>query len=252
MIKNIVFLHGLAGSKAGFIELENLVARDPRVQTYAFDLLGFGENSTAIGEFTIEEHRAHITKKIQERFSNQSVTLIGYSMGGVLALDWTLHNQSQVQKLILIATPLPENAKEARKAITYGESSKLNWGYFILNHPWFSFFSCKILCRLNFMRFFKFLKPAYISDQIFKDYHLHSWNSLKKSFYSTVINYPAVDVISKITITPILNIVASQDNPLMRKHPNQSNVKTVEINGNHHLLLTQTKKVYELIKEFVS
>lgn len=96
----ILFLHGFDGSLFEVRRLLPLLSTQH--QTYAIDLLGFGftdrMTGVAFNPNTIKTHLYYSWKTL----INQPIILIGVSMGGAAALDFTLTYPEAVKKLILI------------------------------------------------------------------------------------------------------------------------------------------------------
>ncbi len=242
----IVFLHGLAASKNFFKEIEKSLNKFG-AETFSFDLLGFGENKDKGKDFTLKEHLLHIDNEISKKFPHGEIVLIGHSMGGILVLAWAKENKNRVSKIVLLNTPLFKNKEEAEKTIL---KSKTGWGYYLLSAPAFSRQACNILCKYNLMRFFKFLKPSYVPDNVFFDYHLHTFKSLSNTFKNIVLNTSVLSVLSSIAI-PVLNITAEND-LLSNKHIQQKNVMTKVLPGGHLSPLQYTEEVAGEIKQFFS
>jgi pimeloyl-ACP methyl ester carboxylesterase len=249
---NIVLLHGLTGSKRYFVDLETKLKILPNASILSFDLLGFGTDyKNTSSSFSLKEHLAHITNQIQKRFGNESIALIGHSLGGVLALAWAAEHKNQVEKIILLNTPLAQTSEDAQTSIMEVPRKFLNWSYLILRHRFFSFLACNILCRLNGMKFFESLKPAYISHEVFEDYRRHSWKSLTKTLEQVFLAIPARAVLAQITHIPVLIISGNQDSEIMRRHPTQPNVTHSELKGGHQIALENPDQTLKAISTFL-
>ncbi len=96
----MLFLHGFDGSVLESRRLLPLLAT--QYQTYAIDLLGFGFTDrmagTPFNPTAIKTHLYYTWKTL----ISQPMILIGVSMGGGVALDFTLTYPEAVQKLVLI------------------------------------------------------------------------------------------------------------------------------------------------------
>ncbi len=249
---NIVLLHGLTGSQRYFKDLKVTLSTVPDARVASFDLLGFGENYTnSSGLFTLKEQLEHITHKINKSFGTEPITIIGHSLGGVLGIAWARQHPDQVSKLVLINTPLASTPEEARQSILDVRKKFLNWSYLILRYRPFAFLACKLLCRLNGMRFFEFLKPSYISHEVFEDYRRHSWKSLTETLDKIFLSFPAGAVLSSLPI-PTLIISGSTDSDIMRRHPQSFTITNIELEGGHQLLLENPQTTNKHIADFVS
>jgi|SRR3989344_3720101 len=242
----IVFLHGLAASKNFFLEIERSFKKSG-AETLSFDFLGFGENKDKGKDFTLKEHLSNINSEISNKFPQGEVFLVGHSMGGILALAWAKENPNRINKIVLLNTPLFENKKEAKKVVL---KSKTGWGYYLLSKPNFSRMACNFLCQRNFMRFFKFLKPSYVSDAVFSDYRLHTFKSLNNTFKNIVLGTSGLSLLSLISV-PVLNLIADND-LLSNKHIQQKNVRTKILSGGHYAPLQHINETVKEIKNFFS
>ncbi len=96
----ILLIHGFDSSVLEFRRLLPLLARDN--ETWAVDLLGFGFTDRIPGvpfsPIAIKTHLYHFWKTLIK----QPVILVGASMGGAAAIDFTLTYPEVVKKLVLI------------------------------------------------------------------------------------------------------------------------------------------------------
>lgn len=96
----ILLIHGFDSSLLEFRRLFPLLA--PRQSTYAVDLLGFGfterKLDIPLNPETIKIHLYHFWQTIIQ----QPIIIVGASMGGAAAIDFTLTYPAAVKKLILI------------------------------------------------------------------------------------------------------------------------------------------------------
>jgi pimeloyl-ACP methyl ester carboxylesterase len=96
----ILLLHGFDSSVIEFRQLLPLLAQKTTV--YAVDLLGFGFTER-LDKIDINAHsiKTHLYS-FWQKYINQPVILLGTSMGGATAIDFTLTYPELVQKLILV------------------------------------------------------------------------------------------------------------------------------------------------------
>ena len=246
---NIVFLHGLAGSKRLFANLEKKFADTADTRTFSFDLLGFGENwHGKTGDYTVTDHLTFISDKITERFGSEPVAIIGHSMGALLALLWTIQNPQRVTHVVLLNMPFGLNKQELERSI---RDQKSGWSYLILAHRLSAFISCTVLCKGGLMTIFQFLKPSYVPREVFHDYMEHSWKSLSKSFRNIILENPGQELIQLIQEIPILNLVGAEDSELSRREIRQDNVTNKAIKGGHFMILENPQQTSDEIKKFL-
>lgn len=96
----IVLLHGFDSSLLEFRRLLPQLA--VRQQTWSLDLLGFGFTERPLEiKYRIEDIKAHLYS-FWQTLINQPIILVGASMGGAAAIDFTLTYPDVVAKLVLI------------------------------------------------------------------------------------------------------------------------------------------------------
>lgn len=245
---NIVLLHGIAGSSRSFTKLLQELTI-PSSSFLSFDLLGFGRNKLTGKEYTREEHCAFISREIEKRFGKEKVVLMGHSAGGVLALLWASAHPKRVEKIVIINTPLGKSKDDIRRSILRGAWS---WDYIILKYPRIARALCFLLCQINLMRFFSFLRPPSVPREVFEDYRLHSWRSLENTFAHIILEIPAAPLIEKLAHIPILNIVGSEDREITKRMPREPNVSNVCIRGGHRMIFSHGTTIGKTITHFLA
>ena len=96
----ILLLHGFDSSVLEFRHLLPFLAKNQEV--WAVDLLGFGFTQRVAGlKFSAMDIKTHLYS-FWQNLINQPVILVGASMGGAAAIDFTLTYPDIVEKLVLI------------------------------------------------------------------------------------------------------------------------------------------------------
>lgn len=116
--KTIVLLHGFTGSTKTWHHVIDRLGRDVRV--FAIDLMGHGSTASPamLAPYTVDAQIAMLEQFFVAR-QLTTFTLLGYSMGGRIALGYALKHPERIEKLILeSASPgLDEEvAREKRRA----------------------------------------------------------------------------------------------------------------------------------------
>lgn len=101
----LVFLHGIGSSSENWDILVQELAPDYTCIT--IDLLGFGASpKPSWSNYTIEEHVKSIAKTIKKLHLEEPYTLIGHSLGSLLATRYAASRSSEIKQLILVSPPI--------------------------------------------------------------------------------------------------------------------------------------------------
>ncbi|MBE1555464.1 2-succinyl-6-hydroxy-2,4-cyclohexadiene-1-carboxylate synthase [Sporosarcina limicola] len=111
----IVFLHGFTGSTATWREISKLL--EGKYRTIAVDLTGHGKSTVPqdAERYTMEQQIEDL-EELFETLLLDHFTLIGYSMGGRVALGYTVHYPERVSTLILESSSPGLKTEEERIA----------------------------------------------------------------------------------------------------------------------------------------
>lgn len=113
----IVLLHGLASSSANWDSLIPLLKQ--KYRCISIDLVGFGESPKPQWyDYTMEEHIRDIHHTIRGLRLSKQFTLIGHSLGSLLATRYAREFPREVNRLILLSPPVyaPLDSIESRSA----------------------------------------------------------------------------------------------------------------------------------------
>lgn len=123
----ILCLHGHPGSGASLSVFTQYLSQ--RFQTIAPDLRGYGKSQTS-ADFTIADHLVDL-EALLDRYQINRCLVLGWSLGGILALELALRLPERVSGLILIATaarPWSDHPPVTWQDNVYtGLASILNW-----------------------------------------------------------------------------------------------------------------------------
>lgn len=109
----IVALHGFTGSSWDFSALRSCLSPDRSLITPDFPGHGSLRDLTATTAYSLANHLSIID---QAAGTSGPITLLGYSMGGRLALHWAIAHPERIVRLILIgASPGLKTAEERQE-----------------------------------------------------------------------------------------------------------------------------------------
>lgn len=245
----IVFLHGMAGSARYWKTLINQLPLNKN-RIICIDLLGFGLSPKPNNiNYSYSDHITAVQGLLNE-LGLKEFTLVGHSMGALLALRLATKTQLKIQKLILVNMPYYENPIVAREAITH---NSLVWRVILYGKS--SHFICSLWCsRLRL--FSKHLAPIYLSylpKEAAQDSLLHTWKSYDGSLRNIIEHQTVKRDLESLSI-PVEVMYGSNDpsyidfmrlKETLTISPN-CKLEVVD-NAGHHVPITNPEKLISLL-----
>lgn len=101
----VVLVHGIASSSVTFERLIPLLVPSRRV--VAIDLLGFGDSpAPEEAEYTLEQHVAALARTLKRVVGREPYTLVGHSMGSLIATRFAAQSGQRLDRLVLVSPPI--------------------------------------------------------------------------------------------------------------------------------------------------
>jgi pimeloyl-ACP methyl ester carboxylesterase len=101
----VILLHGLASSSANWVELIPLLKDTHRC--ISVDLLGFGDSPKPQWcAYTMDDHLRAVQAAIRRLRLRQPFTLVGHSLGSLLATRYARDHAADVDRLVLLSPPV--------------------------------------------------------------------------------------------------------------------------------------------------
>jgi pimeloyl-ACP methyl ester carboxylesterase len=97
----VLFIHGLLGSHQNWSRLMGELAADRRL--IAPDLFGHGASAKPMGDYSLGAHAATL-RDLLDRLGIDTVTLVGHSLGGGIAMQFAYLFPERVERLVLVSS----------------------------------------------------------------------------------------------------------------------------------------------------
>jgi pimeloyl-ACP methyl ester carboxylesterase len=131
----IVLLHGLASSSANWDLLTPLLENTHHC--ISIDLLGFGESpKPQWSAYTIEDHMSSVHKTIRKLRLRRPFTIVGHSLGSLLATRYASLYPEQLERIVLLSPPVYPPLKSLESFPARVRTSMYLRAYaYLRNHP---------------------------------------------------------------------------------------------------------------------
>lgn len=110
---NVLFLHGALGAKTQFLPL---VDRLKDFQCHTMDFEGHGAQTLVSNNFRIENFAEQCAVAIQS-IAHEPMRIVGYSMGGYVALWLAIHKPELVHSIITLGTKFAWSSATSEKEV---------------------------------------------------------------------------------------------------------------------------------------
>lgn len=102
-IKHVLFIHGLGSSSLVWRDIPQALSE--QFHAISVDLIGFGRSDKPPElDYTIRYFSQFIKSFLRQIGINDEdrITIVGHSLGGYIAVDYTIENKEQIDKIVLI------------------------------------------------------------------------------------------------------------------------------------------------------
>lgn len=238
----VVLLHGLLGSHSYWDEVVKHIS-GAKYEVIVPDLLGFGQSDKPKDlQYRIEDHVAAIEKEVLADIKTP-VTLVGHSMGAMIALRLAARNPDRVKTLILVNLPIFSDPKHA------GQTVKRALG------PFQRVYASRVGIVLYGMRN-NFLKTLILQsvqgggselpNKVAADYTSHNWQSFKRSLVNVIINHSTHADLGESQIKT--KFIYSRNDPFLTPAALEvieglSHFERIELDGKHRLPIEQAQRI---------
>jgi pimeloyl-ACP methyl ester carboxylesterase len=239
----VVLLHGILASShywKGVIDTIDTTTH----QVLAIDMLGFGQSPKPAVGYDIENYADLIMQTIQDSGIETPVTLVGHSMGSLVAAYIAQHHPSKIKNLVLVSPPFYASREQALDYIvgqsTYAKLFRTN----VLAR-----ISCWAMCHARApLRVLTRLFYRGVPKQVAYDVLQHNWHSYSGVLENIIINQDYLQ--SPQPLIKITILYGSEDRLIV--HRNLLNfsdsTKIIKVDTGHNIPLDDTASVIEAIK----
>lgn len=247
----VIFIHGLTGSHRYWNQIRKSLPR--KYQTVAVDLLGFGQSPWPRIEYTLDDHLMALDQTLNPFLrSGQKVSVIGHSMGALLALQYFRRQPEVIDRIILLAPPLYNSREELKERLQ--QSSVFVAA--MSADPLVSSVLChlhEVLGPLSIYIFRPFMKG--LPPEVIEDVTLHTWRSFNGSLKNIVAADKFQELVHNLPVQKVLAVLGDQD-----VHNNWAKINDQKIGGvlqvqfvpgGHNFPLEQSQETTLLIEKFL-
>jgi len=234
----VIFIHGIASDSSCWGFVKNQLSSNSQLQLIGLDLLGFGNSpKPKNNNYSLEEHAKAIERTLKTLKISAPLTIVGHSLGGLIAIKLANRQKIAIEKLILCAPPiyLKEDINLTTKK--YDRTARAK------NNAYFNLF--KAIARRPNMS----LKVARLIANRFSDFTLNeaTWTPFKKSLINSINDQTSFNELVKLNLRIHL-IYGRLDVFLVQLHFKEAaqlnnKIKLISFNGGHSL----TKKFSQAI-----
>ncbi len=245
----LLFLHGITGSRRYFQKRVRPLERDYRLVLP--DLLGFGLSPKPYLEYTLDLFRDSVRAFVEERgLAARPLTLIGHSLGGLIALEYASRYGEHVRRMILVSLPRYSDPVTAHALFWRGSP---HYRRLLNEHSLAETLSQMKRSGLEITLRYLLRFPW----SVLIDSHKFTFKSLTSTLEHCLLDYQVDRILPCVPPVPTLLIHGEQDSvaPIDHVRPLPDLYPSMRLHAmrgtGHHLFLTHTRMCLELFREFL-
>lgn len=244
----ILFLHGLRAS--GRYWEPGIDSLADEHQTIVVDLLGFGESPwPRDSAYDVDEHLAAVRRTVAPVLRGRKATIVGHSMGTILAAEYARRHPDEVSSLILMNAPMFRSPEEAKEGIYEMSPMAAIFSF----HPILARGACDLLCaaRPLFYKFAPRMEPG-VPPHVARDATLHRWQSFDRTMENVILSSNLEETLRAAGDMPVTILHGSNDRITSRERLEsiaaEIGARLVFIEGSHNVYLQRPEAVLAEIR----
>lgn len=246
----VLFLHGITGSRRYFARKVRPLERDYRLVIP--DLPGFGLSPKPYVEYTLDLFRDSVRGFLEERgLAETPLTIVGHSLGGLIALHYAARYPGRVRRLILVSLPRYSDPVSAHALFWRGSP---HYRRLLNEHSLAETLSQMKRSGLEITLRYLLKFPW----SVLIDSHKFTFKSLTSTLEHCLLNFQVDSILPAVPPVPTLLIHGEQDSvaPLDHVRPLPQLYPFMRLHAlrgtGHHLFLTHTRTCLQLMREFLA
>jgi len=191
-----IFLPGITGTSSYWRPRVQELSR--HAQVLLVDPLGFGESPKPGGAYTLDRHLHALRQSLEQQ---PSFTLVGHSMGAMLALAYAARYPEQVKRLVLLSLPFFAGADPRRSVSRHNP---------FLANRWLAALGC-MASRQSMPLWMPLLRRKW-PEEVLADLQKHDWRSFTSSLWEVVYRHDSLSDIQSLPASiPVLLLHGEKD-----------------------------------------
>jgi cis-3-alkyl-4-acyloxetan-2-one decarboxylase len=238
--KNImVFLHGIGSSKITWDYILKDSELGSKSRIISFDLLGFGESPKPDWvHYDSATHAKSVIHSLKKIGIKNNVTLVGHSLGSLIAIEVAKQNPKLAKRLVLCSPPLYSPERLSKKLPPRDIAYIKLYGYL----------------RRNPERFLKMTqKTSRLITKFARDFDLSAATlpAYMKSLQASIENQRALKDLTELK-TPIDLLYGNRDFLLVKKNIQKAaaenkNITLHSVRASHQISASHAKKLIQIL-----
>jgi pimeloyl-ACP methyl ester carboxylesterase len=239
----VLLLHGLGGSWRYW--RRGLDGIRTHHTIYLPDLIGFGRSPKPRGEYSLSMHVEALAPIVAE--VDGPITVVGHSMGALVALGLYARCPDRVKRLTLVGLPyFPSRALAEASLSKVALMNRL-----VIGRSWLA----PAVCYMKDLLALPVFAPlAGMPVDLYRDYWKHTWASFSRSLFNTLLATDVAGLLAEVDRTRISLIHGRHDPVAPIEHVRGlvdrfPDLALRELKGGHHLYLMYPRLLNRLMTE---